>query len=125
MNKTTLLTAGLVTGIVVALCYSFLGDDVESTQTQQPVKVEGVQVKEQSAPSSNETKAVDIVSENKDKLTTSVAEEPTYVRRAPPPPISSTKSTKVAHSSPQAHGHEEVSDDQRRNAPPPPTGANQ
>jgi len=125
MNKTTILTVGLLTGIVAVLSYNFLGDDVELTKHQQPVKAESIKVKEQAVPSSIETKAVKIVSESKDELTTSAAEEQAYVRKAPPPPISSTKSRKVAHSSPQAHGHEEVSDGQQRSAPPPPTGANQ
>jgi len=125
MNKSTLLTAGLLTGIVVVLSYSFLGNDAELVQPQQPLKAKNVQIKEQPEPSSNKAKTVKVISDKTKELTASAAEKQAYERKAPPPPISSTKSTKVAHSNPQAHGHEETSDGQQRNAPPPPTGANQ
>ncbi|NQZ24724.1 MAG: hypothetical protein HRT55_00215 [Colwellia sp.] len=127
MNKTTLLTAALIAGIVVAFSYSFLGDDVDSAKTQQrpsQEKAEVLQVKEQPASLSNETKPVTLASDTKSEQKTPLVDENSYVRNAPPPPISSNKSKDGRYTTPQAHGHEEVANNQKKNAPPPPTGAN-
>lgn len=126
MNKSTLLIAGVVTGLGVVLGYNFLGDDVEPVENQQSIKAERAQIKTQPVSSSSEIESVSIANDNKHDKNTAVVKENTVVRRAPPPPISATLSREVAHSSPHAHGHEVGSDDgQQRNAPPPPTGANQ
>ena len=128
MNKTTLLTAALIAGIVVAFSYSFLGDDVDSAKTQQrPYQetVEDLQVKEQPPSLSNETKPVTLASETKSEQKTPLVDENSYVRNAPPPPpIRSNKARDGRYTTPQAHGHEEVSGEHKENAPPPPTGAN-
>ena len=124
MNKTTLLTAALIAGIAVAFNYSFLGDDVESAKSQHQVAAEDLQVKEQPPSLNNETKSTTLASDTKSEQQTPLVDENSYVRNAPPPPISSNKSKDGRYTTPQAHGHEEVSNNQKKNAPPPPTGAN-
>jgi len=124
MNKTTMLTAGLIVGVAVAFSYSFLGDDVESAKGQQQVISESVQVKAPPSSPSNVTKAVTVASEKNTEKETALVNENSYARKAPPPPISSNKSKYGSNTTPQAHGHEDHHDDEQKNAPPPPTGAN-
>ncbi|KGJ96415.1 hypothetical protein [Colwellia psychrerythraea] len=124
MNKTTMLTAGLIVGVAVAFSYSFLGDDVESAKAQQQVISESVQVKAPPSSPSNVTKAVIVTGEKNSEQETVVVDENSFVRAAPPPPIRSNKARDGSYTTPQAHGHEEVSGEHKENAPPPPTGAN-
>ena len=124
MNKTTLLTAALIAGIVVAFSYSFLDDDAKSAKSQQQVISDSAQVKAPPSSPSNVTKAVTVTGEKNSEQETVAVDENSYVRNAPPPPISSNKSKDGRYTTPQAHGHEEVANNQKKNAPPPPTGAN-
>ena len=127
MNKTTMLTAGLIVGVAVAFSYSFLGDDVDSAKTQQrpsQEKADDLQLKEQPPSLNNEPKPVTLASDTKSEQETAVVDENSYVRAAPPPPIRSNKEKDGRYTTPQAHGHEEISSEHKENAPPPPTGAN-
>lgn len=128
MNKTTLLTAGIIVSVVAALAYSLLGEDKGSTNSHQQVKSESVQAKAQSTSPTNSTKVVTVTSDKNSKEKAIVVDENSYVRSAPPPPsnspVNSNKAKDGRHTSPKAHGHEETASNQKRNAPPPPTGAN-
>lgn len=124
MNKTTLLTAGIIAGVVIAFSYRFLGDDVESAKNQQRVAADAVQVKAPPISSSNKIKAVTVSNENNSEQQTPLVDESSYVRAAPPPPMSANSSIDGRHTPPHVHGHEEISDSQKINAAPPPTGAN-
>ena len=124
MNKTTLLTAALMAGIVVAFSYSFLDDDAKSAKSQQQVISDSAQVKAPPSSPSNVTKAVTVTGEKNSEQETVVVDENSYVRAAPPPPIRSNKAKDGRYTTPQAHGHEEISGEHKENAQPPPKGAN-
>lgn len=127
MNKTTLLTAGLMVGVAVAFSYLFIEND-ESPISQQVVNLDAKQVEAKVALPKKQIKAVASLGDKTNEQQTALVDESSYVRAAPPPPISAPTSSNKAkdgnYTTAKAHGHEEVSGEHKKNAPPPPTGAN-
>jgi len=127
MNKTTLLTTGLVIGAVVAFGYGYLAGDVDSANNQQEShqeKSEYLQMNKQPPSLNSEAKPVTITSETSAVHEANLVDENSYARTPPPPPISSNKTKDGRYTTPQAHGHEEVHEHDQKNVPPPPTGSN-
>jgi hypothetical protein len=120
MKKTTLLSVGVIAGIAV-IGYSFLDENLESVNKQQPIEAEAILVKDKQILSNDKDSNV---RHNQHAKTTVVRDENGQVRASPPPPISANTSKDNRNNTHQAHGHEEVVDAQEENAPPPPAGAN-
>jgi hypothetical protein len=120
MKRTTLLFVGLVAGIIV-IGYSFLDENLESSNKQQPIEVEAVQTEGKQILSNDEDNNAGY---NQHAQTIVVRDENGMVRAAPPPPMRANTSRDNQNNTHQAHGHEEEVDAQEKNAPPPPAGAN-
>jgi len=137
MNKTQLLTAGLISAVIVTLGYIILVDDQSSQDLQTVAEHEESQVDIKSAELNKEGAApIEVNSEINSTVNQEVPsqaepilanEDKAYARKAPPPPIGSNQSRDARHNNHQAHGHEQAPVSQQRNVnePAPPTGANQ
>jgi len=127
MNKTTLLTAGLVIGVVIAISYDYLGSDIDLNKNPQGSHQEKStvpQIMTQSSPLNSKAKLVTLATGNDSEQKTALVNENRYARTPPPPPIRSNHKKDGSYTVLQAHGHEKTHDNHKKNSPPPPAGAN-
>lgn len=125
MNKTALLTVGLIASVAAVFSYVFIANEQEQQPAQQLAESIVVEKSEHVSSSEQANDLTHAHDESSSQETVLVADA-SQTRSAPPPPIQSNKTRDGRYTSPKAHGHEEVHnhDDDKKNAPPPPTGAN-